>query len=87
MGTSSLQTVVRHLRRIARPVTEPPSSDAELLARFAEESDESAFAEIVRRHGPLVWAMCRGRLSGCRACKKMIADAEKPDKVSPANLP
>jgi hypothetical protein len=30
-------------------------SDAGLVARFAAYRDEDAFAELVRRHGPLVY--------------------------------
>jgi RNA polymerase sigma factor (sigma-70 family) len=67
MATDRLLTVVKHLRRIARPGAGKPSTDAELLARFAENRDEAAFAEIVQRHGPLVWAVCRGRLSAADA--------------------
>jgi RNA polymerase sigma factor (sigma-70 family) len=63
MATRPLQAVVRHLRRMARPGDVAPSSDAELLARFAGQHDEFAFAEIVQRHGPLVWAVCRSRLA------------------------
>jgi RNA polymerase sigma factor (sigma-70 family) len=37
----------------------PPATDAELLGRFTAERDQEAFAEMVRRHGPLVWAVCR----------------------------
>jgi hypothetical protein len=29
--------------------------DAQLLARFAARRDEDAFAELVRRHGPMVY--------------------------------
>lgn len=32
--------------------------DADLLARFAADRDEAAFAELVRRHGPLVYREC-----------------------------
>ncbi len=41
---------------------EKPTNDAtdhELLLRFARRSDESAFEEILRRHGPLVLGVCR----------------------------
>lgn len=33
--------------------------DRDLLARFVAARDEEAFAEIVRRHGPMVLAACR----------------------------
>src|SRR5262249_18781559 len=35
-------------------------SDAELLARIRD--DEGAFAELVARHGPMVWGVCRHML-------------------------
>jgi RNA polymerase sigma factor (sigma-70 family) len=38
-------------------------SDRDLLARFVASRDEDAFAEIVRRHGPMVLAACR-RVTG-----------------------
>ena len=33
-----------------------------MLARFIERRDEEAFAELVRRHGPMVRAACRRAL-------------------------
>ena len=37
-------------------------SDRDLLARFAATRDQPAFTELVRRHGGLVWAVCRRQL-------------------------
>ncbi len=36
--------------------------DADLLARFCANRDEAAFAALVGRHGPMVWATARGIL-------------------------
>ncbi|MFO0798130.1 MAG: sigma-70 family RNA polymerase sigma factor [Gemmataceae bacterium] len=45
------------LARLAGP------TDADLLTRFVATRDDAAFAELVRRHGPAVLAVCR-RLTG-----------------------
>src|SRR5438552_11674547 len=34
-------------------------SDAELLRRYTAERDDSAFAALVERHGPMVLSICR----------------------------
>ena len=34
-------------------------SDEQLLKAFAEKGDDEAFAEVVRRHGPLVYGLCQ----------------------------
>src|SRR5207244_1262081 len=41
-----------------------PLSDAQLVERFGARRDEAAFAELVRRHGPMVHGVCRGVLGG-----------------------
>lgn len=37
-------------------------SDSALLDRFVARRDEAAFAVLVRRHGPMVWAVCYNAL-------------------------
>src|SRR6187402_3153450 len=46
------------LHAVARKA-EALTPDADLLARFVRDRDHLAFEELVRRHGPLVWAVCR----------------------------
>src|SRR5687767_7438134 len=41
----------------------PSATDDELLARFVAARDEAAFEALVRRHGPLVYGVCRRILS------------------------
>src|SRR5438132_583743 len=52
-----------HLRAWFRlaPVASPEANaaDGDLVGRFADTRDEAAFAELVRRHGPMVLATCR----------------------------
>jgi RNA polymerase sigma factor (sigma-70 family) len=69
MDRHGLQNVLRTLTaRCGRPVV-AALSDGDLLRRFNQSRDEEAFAELHRRHGPLVWAACRTLL-------RMPADAE-----------
>jgi DNA-directed RNA polymerase specialized sigma24 family protein len=61
MSHGQLHMVVRHIRRIVGDGgTEP--TDRELLQRFTTARDETAFATLVERHGPLVWGVCRRAL-------------------------
>jgi RNA polymerase sigma factor (sigma-70 family) len=62
MPANRLQSVLRHLREVGGncPANQ---SDRVLLAAFVASADEASFAEIVRRHGPMVFGVCR-RLTG-----------------------
>ena len=55
--------VVSRFARTATRVTDPEATDGRLLARFVRTKDEPAFAELVRRLGPMVLGVCR-RVSG-----------------------
>jgi RNA polymerase sigma factor (sigma-70 family) len=67
MHAGQTQFVLQQLRRAARPELE--AGDGELLDAFVLHRDEAAFAALLRRHGPMVWGVCR-RLAG------QIPDAE-----------
>jgi RNA polymerase sigma factor (sigma-70 family) len=53
--------LLEHVRRLAGGGLDE-LADAELLRRYAVEHDEPAFAALVRRHGPMVWHVCRRTL-------------------------
>jgi len=58
MATGSLNRVVPQLRA-AGLVRGGTAGDAELLEQFVSGRDERAFEGLVRRHGPMVFAVCR----------------------------
>ncbi|HEY7315344.1 MAG TPA: sigma-70 family RNA polymerase sigma factor [Gemmataceae bacterium] len=58
MSSGQLPAVLEHLRQWAAPES-GSLSDAELLARFAAGREEAAFAALMRRHGRMVWGVCR----------------------------
>jgi len=51
---------------LARHISPPVTADRELLDRFSSTRDNDAFSELVRRHGPIVYRICR-RLVGAAA--------------------
>jgi RNA polymerase sigma factor (sigma-70 family) len=57
MNAAQLAPVLRHIRETPARAAQP--TDGQLLHAFAEHHDESAFAQIVRRHGPVVLGVCR----------------------------
>jgi RNA polymerase sigma factor (sigma-70 family) len=58
MADASPGTLLRHLRHVVTPPSDP-RDDRELLADFAARRDHAAFAVLVRRHGALVLNVCR----------------------------
>jgi RNA polymerase sigma factor (sigma-70 family) len=67
MPAHPLSALVRHVRRIAGASDPDPIGDADLLARLSATNNQAAFAEIVQRHGPLVWTICRTNLNAADA--------------------
>jgi RNA polymerase sigma factor (sigma-70 family) len=59
MSRSALAAEVRHLRSVIAAQHHRDESDEQLLHAFADNRDDSAFAILVRRHGPMVMAVCR----------------------------
>jgi RNA polymerase sigma factor (sigma-70 family) len=63
MATSPMSKVLQHLRTTVFLLDGAGRSDGELLECFITERDDAAFAALVRRHGPMVWGVCRRILS------------------------
>jgi RNA polymerase sigma factor (sigma-70 family) len=57
--TSPVQGVLEHLRRAARRQHDAGRTDGELLTCYLVRRDEAAFEGLVRRHGPMVYGVCR----------------------------
>jgi len=59
MLTSRLGEVVRHLRGAVLPCDGPGPTDRQLLDDYLRRRDDAALEVLVRRHGPMVWGVCR----------------------------
>src|SRR5690349_7575725 len=59
MPTSQMSKVVDQLRKAVLLHDGAGLSDGQLLGYFLEHRDEASFAALVKRHGPLVWGVCR----------------------------
>ncbi|MFL5340092.1 MAG: sigma-70 family RNA polymerase sigma factor [Gemmataceae bacterium] len=63
MTTARLHPVLRTIHRLDQQIEFSRLGDGDLLDRFRRDRDEAAFEELLRRHGPMVRAVCR-RLLG-----------------------
>ena len=55
---AGLNTVLKHLRKVAAAENAEQLSDRQLVERFVAESDEAAFTVLVRRHSAMVLNVC-----------------------------
>ncbi len=63
--------VLSYLRRLL-PAVDPQGSDGELLRRYVATGAEGEFTELLRRHGPLVWSVCRRVLGDAHAAEDVF---------------
>jgi RNA polymerase sigma factor (sigma-70 family) len=59
MATSQMSEVIQHVRRAVLLRAGAGLTDGQLLADYLSRRDEAALATLVRRHGPMVWGVCR----------------------------
>src|SRR5687768_2251394 len=63
MATGELGGVVREVRRAVLLADAEGWTDGQLLDCFLAHRDAAAFEALTRRHGPMVWGVCRRVLS------------------------
>jgi RNA polymerase sigma factor (sigma-70 family) len=59
MTTRQTSKVIQHLRRAALLRDGAGLTDRQLLEEYIRCRDEAALEALVRRHGPMVWGVCR----------------------------
>jgi len=78
---------VLHTLRLAVATAE--LTDGQLLEAYSACRDETAFAELVRRHGPMVWGVCRRLLANREDAEDafqatFLVLVRKPGSIRPA---
>jgi RNA polymerase sigma factor (sigma-70 family) len=75
MAGQPVPPLLRFIRTIGS-AGDPEAADGQLLARFVRQRDEEAFAALLRRHGPMVWGVCR----------RVLADADTAEDAFQATF-
>lgn len=63
MATGQVRGVLQHLRRVHLLRDGAGLPDEQLLRDFISRGDDAALAVLVKRHGPMVWGVCRRLLA------------------------
>lgn len=69
-------TVLRQVHRLMAADSPNAASDRHLLRQFVEKGDQTAFATLVERHGPMVFGVCR----------RMLHDAQEAEDALQATF-
>src|SRR6516165_6083065 len=59
MTSNNMSEVLQHVRRAVLVQNGAGLSDEQLLEVYHSRGDAAALAALVRRHGPMVWGVCR----------------------------
>jgi RNA polymerase sigma factor (sigma-70 family) len=59
MAASQLGAALRHIRSMAADPKISEQTDGALLGAFLSRNDQAAFEALLRRHGPMVFRVCR----------------------------
>jgi RNA polymerase sigma factor (sigma-70 family) len=62
MGKAASSPILRVIRQVVEGPEVQNASDRDLLQRFSERREAAAFHALLRRHGPMVFDVCRGVL-------------------------
>ena len=63
MATGQTSKIIPHLRKTVLLRDGAGLTDGQLLQAYVGRHDDAALAALVRRHGPMVWGVCRRVLS------------------------
>jgi hypothetical protein len=61
MAISQTSELIQHVRRAVLLRDGVGLTDGQLLADYLSRRDEAVLAALVRRHGPMVWGVCRSQ--------------------------